>query len=158
MAQSYAYSQSDVTASIFGNGGSFSLGGDVSLADEGVKISLLQDSNVIKTGTSGSFVHSLVSSSAGKVTFEFLKNSVVNNKLITMYRTQLLTRIGWGLNVISIDCPSFGDSWKFVGCAFTKLPDFEYTKEAANVIWSFDFGEATGILGAGLTIGSQLSF
>jgi hypothetical protein len=153
----YAYSLSDISASFKGNGGSFPIGGESSLADEGVKITQVNPANVMKSGTGKSFVHSRVVSSSATVTFEFLKNSAVHSQFATVYNLQLLTGLGWGENIITLDSKSSGDSWTFVGVAFQKRPDVSYTKEAENIIWTFDVGSCEGLLGSGLALFSTLS-
>lgn len=135
-AGNLTYSFLDINAAINGPGGSFSLS-DGGVADEGITIEQ-EDTSTMQTGASyGSGQHSLHSTRAGTVTIRLLKTSPLNSKLSKMFAFDTSSSANHGRNVISIRDVARGDRIVATRCAFTKLPNNTYAKDAGTMEWVF---------------------
>lgn len=148
MAGPIAYSFLDVTASIDGPGGSFSLS-DGGIADEGITISMTDDKTSMITGAGGDGMHSLHAAKSGRVTVRFLKNSPKHRQLQTLYNYQTTSSAFTGQNVISMANPVWGDDFQCKYGAFVKLPDNVNAKDGNVMEWAFNFIEIDPQLGDG---------
>lgn len=142
-----AYSFLDVTATIDGEGGNFSLKGGV--ADEGITIEPAGDINEMTTGADGDVMHSLIASTASTVTVRLLKTSPVNQQLMTMLNYQRSSSARHGTNTITVRDAARGDLITATKAAFKKVPPLTYAKSGGMNEWVFDCGETTQILGNG---------
>lgn len=144
-----SYSFMDVTATIDGEGGNFSI--REGAGDEGISIEPVGDRNVMTPGADGSVMHSLVASTASTVTLRLLKTSPVNAQLMEMYNHQTASAARHGSNTITVEDPARGDSVTVNQAAFKKAPSLTYAKEGGLVEWQFDGGETIYKLGSGVT-------
>lgn len=142
------YSFQDVTASIVGPGGSFSLGYGSANAEEGITIAMAGDKNTMTVGADGEVMHSLHADKSGQVTLRLLKTSPVNRKLMALYDAQSLDSRLWGKNLITVTQSVSGDVTTCRSCAFKKKPDIDYKKEGDVVEWMFDAGKIDSMLGS----------
>lgn len=146
-----AYSFLDVQASIVGPGGSITIGSESGAADEGITVEATERSSM-QTGASGDVVHSLHGAKPGKMTLRLLKTSPINSQLSVMAGLQLASSALHGQNIISVVNPTSGDVVTGRQCAFKKLPNLTYGKEAGTNEWEFDVGMLDEILGTGQPI------
>jgi hypothetical protein len=145
-----AYSFLDVTAVIFGPGGTFSLSGaDTGSAEEGLTIAMSEDKDTMRIGADGSPMHQLNANNSGTLTIRLLKTSPVNFLLSAMYDFQRLSSANWGQNVIVVREVATGDFITAQSVAFKKWPDLTFAKDAGNNEWQFNCGQIDGILGTG---------
>ncbi len=144
------YSFLDVQASITGPGGSFQLGAGNANAEEGITVAMSGDKNTMTIGADGKPMHSLHADKSGMITVRLLKTSPANAKLSALYDLQTISSSAHGQNVISIRNPVSGDLITAQECAFKKLPDVNYGKEAGIQEWVFDAGVIDTTLGGGL--------
>lgn len=144
------YSFLDVSASISGPGGTFSLGSGSGNAEEGITTAYDGEKNTKTMGADGSGMHSLHASNGGKITVRLLKTSPVNAQLSTMYNFQKTSSANWGQNVLKVSNVISGDVVDGNLCAFTKHPDLTYAVEGGVVEWEFDAIELDEQLGAGV--------
>ena len=86
------YSFLDVTASIAGPGGNFSLGNGSGNSEEGITVTMTEDKNTMTIGADGSAMHSLHAGKSGTVSVRLLKTSPVNKQLMTLYNYQTTAR------------------------------------------------------------------
>jgi len=142
-----AYSFLDVTATIDGEGGNFSLKGGN--ADEGISIEPVGDLNTMTTGADGSVMHSLLACTASTVTVRLLKTSPVNQQLMSMCTYQRSSSARHGSNTITVRDAARGDLITATKVAFKKVPSLTYAKEGGMNEWTFDCGETTYVLGNG---------
>jgi hypothetical protein len=142
------YSFQDVTASIVGPGGSFSLGYGSANAEEGMTIAMAGDKNTMIIGADGEVMHSLHADKSGQVTLRLLKTSPVNQKLMALYDAQSSDSRLWGKNLITVMQSVSGDVTACRNCAFKKKPDIAYKKEGDVVEWVFDAGKIDSMLGS----------
>lgn len=143
-----SYSFLDVSATITGPGGTFSLSSG-GTADEGIVVAMTGDKNTMVTGAAGEGMHSLHAAKAGRITVRVLKNGTVNAMLNQMYRHQELSSANWGHNQISIRNAVTGDSITATEGAFVKHPDSVNAKEGNILEWAFDFIKIDTMLGSG---------
>lgn len=141
------YSFQDVTATIVGPGGSFSLGSGSANADEGITISAAGDKNTMTVGADGEVMHSLHADKSGQVTLRYLKTSPLNQQLMALYVAQATDSRLWGKNLITVTNPASGDVISCRSCAFKKKPDLKYAKDGDIIEWTFDAGKIDTILG-----------
>lgn len=144
------YSFLDVTVSISGPGGSFSIRGGA--ASEGVTISADNSMTETMTGADGSIMHSLVE--AGKtatVTVNLLKTSSVNAQLAELMASQDESSATWGQNVISIVDKARGDDITIAEAAFVNIPANGWAATAGTIPWSFRGKITNNKLGSGTT-------
>lgn len=128
------YSFGDVSATIDGPGGSFLIGGpDAASAEEGITITLAEETNTMTIGADGSVMHSLHQARAGSATFRLLKTSPVNQQFQQLYNYQRQSSALWGRNTIVIQDVARGDIYTCQGCAFVRFPQNAYAK-VGNII------------------------
>ena len=142
-----AYSFTDVTASITGPGGNFSLKGDN--AEEGITIEPTGDVNTMTQGADGGVMHSLSAQTSGTVTVKLLKTSPLNAQLMTMLNYQRASSARHGQNTITVRDAARGDNITCTACAFKKVPSLTYAKEGGTLDWTFDAGAITNVVGSG---------
>ncbi len=139
-----AYSFYDVTCSIDGEGGSFTIDG---VAEEGITVEASGDQNTMKAGADGSVMHSMKSAVLGQVTLQLLKTSAVNADLMTMLNYQLSSATYWGTNTVTIEDTANGDIIILSNAAFKKYPPLTYATEAGDVLWVLE-GQLSVSLGS----------
>lgn len=144
-----AYSFLDVSVTIDGEGGNFSIREGAS--EEGISIEPTGDQNTMTEGADGSTMHSLSASSASTVTVRLLKTSPVNKQLMTMFNYQTASSARWGGNTITVEDTARGDLITVTRAAFKKAPPLKYAKAGDVVEWVFDGGKTTYVLGKGAT-------
>ncbi|HEJ2444112.1 TPA: DUF3277 family protein [Burkholderia multivorans] len=142
------YSFQDVTATIVGPGGSFSLGYGSANAEEGITIAQAGDKNTMTVGADGEVMHSLHADKSGQVTIRLLKTSPVNQKLMALYDAQSLDSSLWGKNLITVTQSASGDVTTARSCAFKKKPDIGYKKDGDVIEWVFDAAKIDSVLGS----------
>lgn len=140
------YSFLDVTASINGPGGAFSLIGCNSA--EGVTIVYDDDKTATMTGADGCIMHSLRGTMTGTMTFNFLKISYMNTLLNQLFNYQRRSSQWWGYNVITVRDVARGDNYNLTTAAFVKHPDNTYAQDGNTLAWQFR-GYLTVTLGGG---------
>ncbi|ERJ35937.1 putative bacteriophage protein [Burkholderia sp. AU4i] len=141
------YSFVDVTATIVGPTGVFSLGYGEATAEEGIVIARAGDKNTMTIGSDGEGMHSLHADKSGQVTLRYLKTAPVNAKLMAMYDAQSLSSALWGKNLIEVSQTAAGDVITARSCAFKKAPDLRYAKDGDIVEWIFDSIKIDSLLG-----------
>lgn len=141
------YAFQDVTASLVGPSGVFSLGYGEATADEGIDIVQSGDKNTMTTGSDGEGMHSLHASKSGIITVRLLKVAPANAKLLTAYNAQALDSRLWGKNLITVSNTASADLHVARSCAFKKVPDIKYAKEGDILIWQFDCIKIDNLLG-----------
>lgn len=141
------YSFQDVTATIVGPTGAFSLGYGEATAEEGIAIVRAGDKNTMTIGSDGEGMHSLHADKSGQVTLRYLKTAPINAKLMAMYDAQSLSSALWGKNLIEVGQSAAGDLHTARSCAFKKVPDMRYAKDGDILEWVFDAIKIDGILG-----------
>ncbi|WDD92790.1 DUF3277 family protein [Burkholderia sp. FERM BP-3421] len=142
------YSFQDVTATLVGPGGVFSLGSGSGNADEGITIAAAGDKNTMTVGADGEVMHTLHADKSGTVTIRLLKTSPSNAKLMSLYQAQSLDSRLWGKNLIAIGQAAAGDVATARTCAFKKVPDIKYAKDGDVLEWVFDAAKIDRMLGA----------
>ncbi|AOJ93094.1 MULTISPECIES: phage structural protein [Burkholderia cepacia complex] len=142
------YSFQDVTATIVGPGGAFSLGYGSANAEEGITIAQAGDKNTMTVGADGEVMHSLHADKSGQVTIRLLKTSPVNQKLMALYDAQSLDSRLWGKNLITVTQSVSGDVTTARSCAFKKKPDIGYKKDGDVIEWVFDAAKIDSVLGS----------
>lgn len=143
-----AYSFKDITASIKGPGGSFSLS-DEGVADEGITVAMIDDKTSMVTGASGDGMHSLHAAKAGRVTIRILQNSPNRKRLNDMYNFQSESSARTGQNTIVVSNPLWGDDHICQYGAFVKQPDFTKAKDGGILEWVLNFILVDTVLGDG---------
>ncbi|HEM8999483.1 DUF3277 family protein [Burkholderia cenocepacia] len=141
------YSFVDVTATIVGPTGVFSLGYGEATAEEGIVIARAGDKNTMTIGSDGEGMHSLHADKSGQVTLRYLKTAPVNAKLMAMYDAQSLSSALWGKNLIEVSQTAAGDVITARSCAFKKAPELKYAKDGDIVEWIFDSIKIDSLLG-----------
>ena len=141
------YSFVDVTATIIGPTGVFSLGYGEAAAEEGIVIARAGDKNTMTIGSDGEGMHSLHADKSGQVTLRYLKTAPVNAKLMAMYDAQSLSSALWGKNLIEVSQTAAGDVITARTCAFKKAPELKYAKDGDIVEWIFDSIKIDSLLG-----------
>jgi hypothetical protein len=141
------YAFSDVSASIVGPGGAFSIGQGAGAAEEGITIERTGDKDTMTIGADGTPMHSLHADKSGRITVRILKTSPTNSLLQAMYDVQSLSSSTWGYNVIMISDLSRGDATVARAAAFVKFPNIAYAKEGGVNEWVFNTGVIDSVLG-----------
>lgn len=131
------YSFLDVNCAIVGPGGAFALGAGSGNAEEGITIDANNDINTAQIGADGLGQHSLHGDKSGVVTLRFLKTSPQNAQLMNLYNFQTASAANHGQNTISLS-DIRGDSVTCRQCAFKKVPNLAYAKDAGMNEWTFD--------------------
>jgi hypothetical protein len=144
------YSFLDVQAVVAGPGGVANIGQGSGASEEGITIEAAEDKNVMTIGVDGSVQHSLVASTAVKLTVRLLKTSPINNILMTMYNIQTTSSSLHGQNAITVANPHSGDTIQITAAAFSKRPSITYAKEGGMNEWAFDGGQCVTVLGLGI--------
>lgn len=148
-----AYSFLDVHATLQGPGVSVPLGNGSGVAEEGITIEFLEETDNMLIGADGSTAHSLHASKAGKVTVRLLKTTPTNALLTQAYNFQRQSSLNWGQNVIVVTNPVTGDVYSCTQAAFARFPSNTFAKDAGTIDWEFLAGRIEPILGgAGLLI------
>lgn len=143
------YSFLDVAAVLSGPGGSFSVGSDAGVAEEGITIEMVDDKNTMTIGAAGDAMHNLHAGKAGKVTIRLLKTSAVNRQLSQLYALQTSSSALHGQNVLTLQDTARGDFGSCRQGAFKKFPSNTYSKVGPMLEWEFDFGQVDQQLGSG---------
>lgn len=142
-----SYSFKDVTATIVGPTGAFSLGYGSGTAEEGIDVVAAADKNTMTVGADGEVMHSLHADKSGQITVRLLKTSPQNQKLQAAYDAQAISGALWGKNIITVSNTASGDLHVGRECAFKKKPDMKYAKDGDIVSWVFDAGKIDSVLG-----------
>jgi hypothetical protein len=143
------YSFLDFKASISGPGGSFNIGSDAGVAEEGITFEMEEDKDTMTVGADGEAMHSLHAGKAGKITIRLLKTSPVNQQLSQLYHFQTTSSANHGQNVITGNDIARGDSHVGRQAAFAKFPTVGYSKDGPMNEWVFNVGKLTMQLGTG---------
>jgi hypothetical protein len=143
------YSLLNVKASISGPGGSFSIGSDAGVGEEGITVDLAEDKNTMTIGGGGAGMHSLHASKAGMVTIRLLKTSPTNKLLNALYNFQAQSSTNWGQNLITIQDMARGDNITAADCAFKKQAPVAFAKDGNVMEWVFDSIAIDEQLGSG---------
>jgi hypothetical protein len=141
------YSFLDVSAAIVGPGGGFNLGSGAGVAEEGISVRMIEDKNTMQIGADGTGQHSLHAGKAAAVEVTVLKTSPVNAQLRIMYDLQTASSSLHGKNTITVVNSESGDVSTCTQCAFKKLPDLKYSKDAGTNVWAFDVVAVNGFMG-----------
>lgn len=151
MVAPLAYSLLDVSASINGPGGNFSLS-DGAIADEGITVAMADEKITYTPGAGGGGMHSVHAAKHGRVTIRYLKNSPKNRQLVDLYNLQNENggAGGAGQNVIDISHSTSGDTIQCKYGSIMKLPDIVYAKDGGMMEWAFLFTEIDVKLGDGV--------
>ncbi|MBV8159136.1 MAG: DUF3277 family protein [Dyella sp.] len=142
-----SYSFKDVTATLVGPTGMFSLGYGSGNAEEGIDVVAAADKNTMTVGADGEGMHSLHADKSGQVTVRLLKTSPMNQKLQAAYDAQAISAALWGKNIITISNTAAGDLHVARECAFKKKPDMKYAKDGDIISWVFDAIKVDSVLG-----------
>lgn len=139
MTAKNVYTLLSVQCSITGPGGSVPLANGAGSADEGITFAPTGPINTMQMGADGSGQHSLHGDRSGKITLRLLKTSPTNRQLMAMYVAQTSDAgASHGQNTISLTDTNRGDSITASQCAFSKVPDLTYGKEAGLVEWEWE--------------------
>ncbi|MFG1260029.1 phage protein [Xanthobacter flavus] len=132
------YSFQNVSASINGPGGVFSIGYGSDTADEGISVAFVEDKSTMTIGSDGGGMHSLHAGKAGTITVRLLKTSPVNKQLTDLYRFQTSSPANHGQNLIRVVDTVRGDVVIAQQCAFRKMSDNNWAKVGNVLEWVFD--------------------
>src|ERR1700678_1095542 len=114
------------------------LGAGASVADEGITIDPAEDKNTMVIGADGQGQHSLLATDAAHITIRLLKTSPLNALLMAAYEGQSQSSALWGQNIFTVNDSASGDTHILQACAFKKIPQINYKKEADLLEWTFD--------------------
>jgi hypothetical protein len=147
-----SYSFMDVYANLSGPGAaSLKIAGpQAASAEEGVTITLSEETNTQTIGADGSVMNSLHASRAGTCTIRLLKTAPVNRALMILYNYQRQQSSRWGLNTITINDQSRLDTYTLQGCAFVRFPTNSYAKIGNTLEWEFHVALVDPNLGVGV--------
>jgi len=145
--KNWAYSFEDVTCSITGPGGEFSLS-DGGVANEGITLEF-NDRITTTYGADGNWMHSVHVAKGGRILVRLLKNGRANALLDRQYNFDMSSSANTGQNTISVRNPTTGDAWVGIGCACLKKPNITYNVEGPMVEWVFNAGIIDGVYGTG---------
>lgn len=143
-----AYAFQNVQASIIGPGGNVNLGFGAGAAEEGITVEMVEEKGDVKVGADGQIMQSLRSSKLGRITFRYLKTSLINAQLDAMYSMQTTISSLWGNNIIRVADVARGDVVLGTQMAFTKRPNLTYGKDGNTNEWIF-MGNVDETLGTG---------
>lgn len=144
------YSFLDVQASIVGPGGSISVGSGSGNAEEGISVEPVNEMNHMDVGADGTPMHSLSADKSGRVIVRLLKTSPTNQLLTALHNFQRTSSANHGQNTITITNIVSGDKYTNQLCAFAKVPNNTYAKNANMIEWNFDAGIIDPTLGSGV--------
>lgn len=132
-----SYSFLDVTATITGPGGAFSI--KIGAAPEGITWAPSDDMNEMVVGSDGTIQHSLKESgNTGQLTLTLLKVSHVNQQLRALFESQRSTASTWGMNTITWHDRASNEDLEVTEAAFTNVPNFAVAQTGGTVTWTFD--------------------
>lgn len=159
------YSFMDVQAVISGPGvDNMTIGGPQILAgpqaasgEEGVTITLTEETNTQMIGADGSVMNSLHASRASTAVFRLLKTSPQNKALMRIYNYQRVQSSLWGRNTITIRDVARGDEYTLHGCSFVRFPANSYAKTGNTLEWEFACSLTDALLGDALSYFSNTS-
>jgi hypothetical protein len=137
MSSQQTYSFLDVTATIVGPGGGFSLGAGAGVAEEGISVDFTSEVNTMAVGADGTGQHTLHADKSGRVTVKLLKTSPTNGALSALLAFQRSSASLHGQNTIVITDMNRGDVITCRQCAFSKSPSVQYAREAGTIDWEF---------------------
>ena len=142
------YSFLDISATISGPGGNFSLtqGG---VAKEGIVISRSNDQNAMTIGADGEGMHSLRADRSGQVTIRLLRTNPLNHQLSVMFDYQTTSSALHGQNQISLRNLTRGDWVTATRAAFKRKPSFQNAEDGDIIEWPFDVVKIDGQFGDG---------
>jgi hypothetical protein len=148
------YGFQDVTASLSGPGGAFTISGpETAAAEEGITITWGEESNSQTIGADGSVMNSMHSSRAGTVTFRLMKTSPNNQRIMQMFSWQHQSTAFWGRNTITIADTARGDLYTLVGCAWVRVPTNTYAKAGNTLEYELHVALIEANLGPGAADG-----
>jgi Protein of unknown function (DUF3277) len=146
----FTYSFLDVNAAIVGPGGSFPLGSEAGVAEEGISVEPSAEIDVMTIGADGSGMHSLIANKGAKITIRLLKTSPTNALLMMMQSFQRASGANHGQNTVTITNKVSGDVITAQQVAFAKVPNIAYAKEGGTIEWEFNAILTDVGLGAGV--------
>ncbi len=142
-----SYSFKDVTATLVGPTGAFSLGYGSGVAKEGIDIDPAADKNTMTIGADGEGMHSLHADKSGKITVRLLKTSPRNQQLQAAYDAQSISAALWGKNIITVSNTAVGDLHVAREVAFKKKTGIKYAEDGDIVVWEFDAIKIDSVMG-----------
>jgi hypothetical protein len=148
------YGFQDVTASLSGPGGAFTISGpETAAAEEGITITWGEESNSQTIGADGSVMNSMHSARAGTVTFRLMKTSPNNQRIMQLFSWQHQSTAYWGRNTITIADTARGDLYTLVGCAWVRVPTNSYAKVGNTLEYELHVALIEANLGPGAADG-----
>jgi hypothetical protein len=148
------YAFQDVTASISGPGGAFTMSGiETAAAEEGITITWGEELNTQTIGADGSVMNSMHSARAGTCTIRLMKTSPINQLLQQLIKYQHQSSLFWGRNTITIADAVRGDLYTLVGCAWVRFPTNTYAKVGNVLEYEMHVALIDGNLGPGAADG-----
>lgn len=147
------WSFTDVTASITGPGGTYSMGAGNGNAQEGITTTMTEDKDTLTWGASGELMHSLHAAQPGRIQVRLLRTSPLNHFLSALFNFQRLSSANWGQNSINVSNLVTGDNVVAAQMGFVKHPDVPFATEGGVVEWEFsglvviEMGAGTSALG-----------
>ncbi len=143
------YSFLDVNVALADDAGSFSLGSEEGVAEEGVSIVMEGDKGTIVWGADGTDMTSLHAAQGGTISIRLQKTSPVNSKLSQLYAQTTNSSATYGNSTITVRNPTRGDTIIGVRCSIKKFPDNVNAKEGGMNDWVFNAGRIVHTLGDG---------
>jgi hypothetical protein len=140
------YSFMNITAGIVGPGLVANLGDGSAAAEEGIEIAYSGDINGMTIGADGEGMHSLYADRSGTITVNLLKVSPMNKVLSAAAAFQRSNPASHGQNTFTLVDKLRGDVVTAQQCAFKKIPDLTYGKDARLVAWEFHAIKIDGVL------------
>ena len=127
----------------------FALASGAGVAEEGITVEQVADVDDMVIGIDGVPVHSLVANKGAHVTVRLLKTSPINALLQNLLQQNRNTAATWGQMTIRVSNGPLGDNITNQACAFAKVPNITYAKDAGMNEWRFNVGICDVLLGAG---------
>lgn len=144
-----SYSFLDVQAEVVAPGFTFDLA-SAGVSNEGIRISMVSEKDVMTIGAAGDGMHTLVASNAARAEVSLLKEAPANAMMNALYNSQNGPGgAAWGNIQITVTNNQTGDSVVLVGGAISKQADISYGTEATLNVWSFNFIQRRDVLGNG---------
>src|ERR1700720_1263253 len=150
------YSFLDVNVALTDPAGSFSLGSNSGIAEEGVTIAMEGDKTSIVWGADGTPMTSLHAAQGGTISVRLQKTSPTNALLSSLYAQTTSSSANYGNSTITVRNPTRGDTIVCLQCSIKKSPDNVNAKEGGMMDWVFNAGEIHEILGDGNPISSTI--
>lgn len=135
---SNTYSFKDIVAAIVGPGGVINLADGAGVAEEGIDVQWLGETDNMIVGADGEGMHSLRADRSAKATVRLLKTSPTNALLSLMYNFQRSSGAQHGQNTITIVDKLRGDVITLRQAAFSKAPSLSFASVAGTVEWEFN--------------------